>query len=176
MIWIYWLVFFSRGLNLPKRPPCQALWAGTAAPAPGSSPMVPSLRPETASSRAASSAGLRRTDPGTASLSARSWTRTAATAFGWTSSGKPSHHEFQLATIRANTTSTTRPLHALWTLTWSTTTRKSATKVSKGRPAPPCGEEETAEWWKSLIKRNLNYYRFFPLFFFFFYRHFLSSF
>lgn len=72
---------FPPELNLPKRPLCRGLRAGTAAPAPGSFPTVPFLRPAAATSRAASSAGLRRTEAGTASLCERSGTRTWATAF-----------------------------------------------------------------------------------------------
>lgn len=86
-------LYIPAGLNPPERPPCPGLRAGTAAPAPGSSPTVPSPRPAAATSRAASSAALRRTEAGPASLSGRSGTRPAAAAFSGTNSGKPSHHE-----------------------------------------------------------------------------------
>lgn len=92
---------FPAGPDLPKRPPCRGLWAGTAAPAPGSSPTVPSLRPAAATSRAASAPGHRRTEAGPASPPGRSGTRPATTVFSWTNWGKPSHHESCLATTRA---------------------------------------------------------------------------
>lgn len=82
-------VYIPAGLNPPGRPPCPGLRAGTAAPAPGSSPTVPSPRPAAATSRAASSAA----EAGPASLSGRSGTRPATAAFSGTNSGKPSHHE-----------------------------------------------------------------------------------